>query len=358
LVATGGVAPYHWLISAGSLPAGLDLAPESGEITGTPSRAGVVNVLTQAQDSSGRMASEAFSIEVVEPVRNATEHFPVGVIGKPYMLGLAATGGSPPYTWREEQGLLPGLSISASGVISGTPAATGTFNRSFVVWDGGINAAPAWGDTGIYGTECCGGRMQVVSLRIFVDEALHISTSSLPGGTTGQLYGAVLEVHGGGRSVGRSWSIRSGALPDGLRLTYRPPHRSWPETTYIEGVPTRSGRSDFVVHVYNEDGDTDSRPLSIVIVAPLEITTSSLLAGLVSEPYSEALSASGGVPPYVWSIQPALPTGLTLDPTTGTVHGTPRTSGQFSVTVWLSDSAGHTTCALLDVVMGSDSGYE
>ena len=352
LIATGGTSPYRWSIPAGSLPAGLVLAPESGEITGTPSRSGVFNVLGQAHDSSGRTAVEAFSIEVVEPVRNAIERFPIAVLGKPYMLGLAATGGSPPYIWRDAQGLPPGLSLSASGVVSGSPSVKGTFRCSVGVTDAGIGPDPAYADTGIYGTECCGGRMQGVSFSIVVDEALHITTSSLPRGITGQPYRAALEAKGGGSSVGRIWSLRSGTLPDALDLT------SWrrhPETAHIEGVPARGGRFDVVVQVSGEDGDTDSKPLSIVVIDPLEITASSIARGLVGEPYSEALTASGGVLPYVWSIQPAaLPVGLKLDPTTGTVHGTPLKSGSFSIGVWLSDSAGHTACTELSLEIGSD----
>jgi hypothetical protein len=194
--------------------------------------------------------------------------------------------------------------------------------------------------------------MQGVSFSIVVDEALHITTSSLPRGITGQPYGAALEAKGGGSSVGLRWSLRSGTLPDALDLT------SWrrhPETAHIEGVPARGGRFDVVVQVSSEDGDTDSKPLSIVVIDPLEITASSIARALVGEPYSEALTASGGVLPYVWSIQPAaLPVGLKLDPTTGTVHGTPLKSGSFSIGVWLSDSAGHSACTELSLEIGSD----
>jgi hypothetical protein len=194
--------------------------------------------------------------------------------------------------------------------------------------------------------------MQVVSFSIVVDEALHITTSSLPRGITGQPYRAALEAKGGGSSVGRRWSLRSGTLPDALHLT------SWrrhPETAHIEGVPARGGRFDVVVQVSSEDGDTDSKPLSIVVVDPLEIAASPIASGLVGKPYSEALTASGGVLPYVWSIQPAaLPAGLKLDPTTGTIHGTPLNSGSFSIAVWLSDSAGGTACTVLNLEIGSD----
>lgn len=160
--------------------------------------------------------------------------------------------------------------------------------------------------------------MDVSSFGMFVDEALHIATPSLPSGVTGQEYRAVLEAAGGGNPAGRKWLIRSGTLPDGLSLLVGNYRR--PENSLIGGVPAQKGRFDFVVQADNADGETDSKPLSIVVTDPLKITILSLAVGLVNRPYSDALTASGGVPPYVWSVNSAvLPRGLTLDQTTGTV---------------------------------------
>ena len=67
---------------------------------------------------------------------------------------------------------------------------------------------------------------------------------------------------------------------------------------------------------------TDSRQLSIVVAAPaLQITTASLPAGTVGTPYSQALAASGGTPPYTWTVSGDLPAGLSL--AGNTISGTP-----------------------------------
>jgi hypothetical protein len=53
---------------------------------------------------------------------------PDGEVGLAYSAALSATGGTPPYTWSVQAGALPpGLSLSAAGVISGTPAAEGDY---------------------------------------------------------------------------------------------------------------------------------------------------------------------------------------------------------------------------------------
>ena len=84
------------------------------------------------------------------------------------------------------------------------------------------------------------------------------------------------------------------------------------------------------------DGFTqsDTQVLSItVVVAPLTITTASLPAGELGVFYSQTLQASGGAPPYVWSLASgALPRGLTLSPS-GTISGTPNKRGNYSFTV-------------------------
>src|ERR1019366_9347516 len=73
---------------------------------------------------------------------------------------------------------------------------------------------------------------------------------------------------------------------------------------------------------------TASAPLTLTINAgPLVVTTNSLPAGTASVPYSATLGAAGGTPPYTWTLLGILPNGLTLDPSTGQISGTPTASG-------------------------------
>ncbi len=67
-----------------------------------------------------------------------------GVVGSAYSQTLTATGGTTPYTWEAVSGTLPaGLSLSAAGVISGTPTAAGTSSFTVRVTDSASPAATA-----------------------------------------------------------------------------------------------------------------------------------------------------------------------------------------------------------------------
>lgn len=59
---------------------------------------------------------------------------PIGTVGQSYSYQMAATGGTPPYTWTGAN-LPPGLSISTGGLISGTPTSAGSFNPSITCVD-------------------------------------------------------------------------------------------------------------------------------------------------------------------------------------------------------------------------------
>ena len=79
--------------------------------------------------------------------------------------------------------------------------------------------------------------------------------------------------------------------------------------------------------------------ISYTPVAPLAVTTTSLPAATLGAPYSAALAATGGVPPYTWSVTSGkLPTGLSLNPATGVISGTPAVLGTSGFTVGVTDS--------------------
>ena len=128
LTASGGVPPYTWEIISGSLPLGLTLSP-SGQITGTPNTAGTANFTVQVADSQMHQVTAPLSINIQASaaLQVTTSALPAGPNGVPYYATLAATGGVPPYTWSISDGSLPvGLTLSAAGVITGTPTVLGS----------------------------------------------------------------------------------------------------------------------------------------------------------------------------------------------------------------------------------------
>ncbi len=96
----------------------------------------------------------------------------------------------------------------------------------------------------------------------------------------------------------------------------------------------------------------DGLPIGLVNEATtvLKIDTPTLSGGTVGEAYSRSVVASGGMPSYSWSITAgALPTGLSLAPTTGIISGTPTVANSFNFTVRVADSANPVNVATKDL---------
>jgi uncharacterized protein (TIGR03437 family) len=88
---------------------------------------------------------------------------------------------------------------------------------------------------------------------------------------------------------------------------------------------------------------------------PLSISTTFLPSGTVGAAYSAVLAASGGTSPYSWAAS-TLPGGLTLNPSTGTITGTPMTAGSYNITITLTDKTGATQAQTFPLTVLSGGG--
>jgi glucan-binding YG repeat protein len=247
-----------------------------------------------------------------------TTDLPDGTVDTPYSQALAATGDAP-ITWSDDGNLPSGLTLSDVGIISGTPAETGTFNFT------------------VTATNSAGSDTQDLTLIInsapVIPVAPTITTTTLPNGTVDTPYSQALAATG---DAPITWSD-DGNLPSGLTLS---------DVGVISGTPVEAGTFNFTVTATNSAG-SDTQDLTLTInsapvipVAPT-ITTTTLPNGTVDTSYSQALAATGDAP-ITWSDDGNLPSGLTLSDV-GVISGTPAAAGTFNFTVTAMNNAGSDT---------------
>jgi hypothetical protein len=329
LSATGGNANYTWTLSGGSLPAGLSLSA-SGVISGTPTAVTPGTSFTiQVQDTGTpqQTRTQLLSIRVAAPLIVATAPtLPDAVVGVPYSTTLQTNGGTAPVSWSVIAGALPaGLQLSPAGAISGTPTAPSLITTSAL--------GPANTFTVQVQDSASPSQTASIVLSLHVATPLSVGTLTLPDGITGSPYLQTLTASGGTGNV--SWAVVSGALPPGLTLSTAGVISGTPTTVNILG-------STFTVQATDSGSPAQSAPrtLTLRIAAPLVITTASLPGAKYGVAYTQTLTASGGITPYVWSLASSsgpLPIGLTLSPA-GVLSGTPTAIGTFSFTVQVADS--------------------
>jgi hypothetical protein len=136
LTATGGAgaSTYTWSVATGAPPPGLILSA-AGVLSGTPTAAGTFNftvqVSSQVPTIGVQTANQALSIVIAAvPSLAITGTLGAGTAGVAYSATLGATGGygTGTYTFSLISGALPtGLTLSAAGILSGTPTGAGTF---------------------------------------------------------------------------------------------------------------------------------------------------------------------------------------------------------------------------------------
>ena len=139
-----------------------------------------------------------------------------------------------------------------------------------------------------------------------------LSPSSLPDGAYGVPFSQTLSASGG--TAPYLFSVTSGVLPGGLTLS---------TNGLLSGTPTSGGTYNFFASAADATGCSASRAYSLTVPCPTITVNPAVLPPVIrGTPYSQTLTASGGVAPYTFSIAfGALLNGFTLS-SSGTISGT------------------------------------
>ena len=312
MLGTGGSGgPYTF--TATGLPAGLTMS-SNGAISGTPTVSGTFNYTVTLTDGKGDTGTVNCSVAVAPPISASCVAIDAVQGNAITPVTLVANGGTGPYTFTAA-GLPTGLTISASGTISGTPTVSGTFNYTVTITDSK-------------------GRQGTVSCKIVV--APPVSTSCVSFSAIQGVAITPVALVGNGGSGGQ-YTFTATGLPPGLTMS---------SSGVISGTPTASGTYTYTVTIHDAGGYQGSGRCShngtlkctIVVAPPVSASCVAIDAVQGNAITPVTLVANGGTGPYTFTAA-GLPTGLTIS-ASGTISGTPTVSGTFNYTVTITDSKG------------------
>lgn len=334
LSASGGTTPYKFSVIAGSLPPGLTL-DVSGNITGTPTAPGTSTFTVMAEDSSGLsscIGTGDFNITVNCDIKYSPDTLPSGQLGVAYnqtvtLNGLSQNG----FISLAASNVPPGLTFTSKGNtfnVAGTPSIAGSYTFTVQAND----------------NSGCGSAKDFTILVIANCPTITVTPSTLPNATVGTVYAQTLTATGG--TPAYTFSLGSLPLPAGLTLT---------SSGSIEGTPTTPGTTTFDINVSdsNRCASLQTYTYTIVVNPPpcptITITPLTLPNGMVGTAYTQALTVTGGVPAYTFSLAQPLPAGLTFS--NGSIGGIPTTAGTTTFDVGVTDSNGCTGSATITITI-------
>jgi hypothetical protein len=338
IVGSGGAAPYSFTVTGGgALPAGLTLTA-AGVLAGTPTTAGVFTFTVRGTDANACFAAISYTVTIAAApppppvcptITLAPATLPGGTAGIAYSQTILGSGGTAPYSFGVTAGALPaGLTLTAAGVLSGTPTTAGP--SSFTIRGTDANACFA---AVTYTPVIAAGPAPPPGC-----PAITIAPAALPNGTVGIAFSQLLTATGGTGPY--SFGVTTGALPAGLTLT---------PAGVLAGTPSVVGTSSFTIRGTDANACFATVADTLVVAAApapppgcpvLGLAPAALANGVVGVAYTQTLVASGGTAPYGFGVLGgALPPGMTLT-SAGVLSGTPTTGGTSTFTIRGTDASG------------------
>ena len=320
--AVDGKTPYVWAIVDDGRT-GFIISNE-GFLTGTAPSSGDYGVSLRVTDGANTEATSSFILTVTgdtpEPLAIATPSPLTGAEqGKPYTAILEAVGGQGDYLWTLIENGNSGMQLRPDGLLNGTAPAEGQYAITVSVMDD----------------------LRTVSEPLILNvtasaSPLTITTSSLPDGTVGEPYAAVLSASGGDKRNYR-WTLDS--------------NRDLPSFTLstdgvLTGAPNKAGIFGLVYQV-SDGNNTDqlATTLSITsqpdIPSTLTITTATSPPAVPNIPYATVVAAEGGAQPYTWSGMGSANFSDFSTSTGGVISGTATiNTGSYGYSVTITDRTG------------------
>jgi len=357
LVSSGGVLPHTWSVVdfLGRLPNGLSLST-GGIIYGQPIQSGTFNFTLQVDDSQGSFVQKRFSMTVRDPLPYDSQFIaqtlvPTVQAGQQFstilkwlnngsqiwdsLAGLKVVSQDPANnnTWGASSRPVSGVTLKGQQLeirlTAVAPRNAGTYNFQWQLFQEG---------RGLFGQPS-------TNLSIVVTPgAPSIDSSSPPQAFVGSSFSYQLTVAGG--TPPYVWSIASGSLPSGLGFDSR--------AGLISGIPTSTGSATFTAQVTDSASRAAQRLISITVAPsptlPLRLNVAASVEAVKGTPLNYQPEVTGGTQPYTWSITAgALPAGLALNSSTGTVSGTPSAGGDFGVTITVRDQRNQSASGLIQI---------
>ena len=292
---------------------------------------GLAALLAGVVATSGSAAS--FDDTIPCPASGPLLVCPSGQVGQPYSLQLRALGGCDLYRWEIPNGSIPaGLTMSSSGLITGTPTAVTDTSPWVTVHD----LLPSEG-----GYPWCGGDNHSERQFVFhVAPGLSIQNQSVPGGTIGRPYSVTLTALSvtntnpvQGSPAAATWAVQSGNLPAGVTLSSQ---------GQLTGTPSTEGSYTFVVRA-QAGGVADTETETLTVRQPLVVSSPFQKGAAKSEVgvrFTAEQTATGGNGTFTWTLASgSLPAGMALAPS-GALSGTPATPGRFALGLRVTDGEG------------------